>query len=261
MLGIRYSGLVVALSSLAVVAADGPTSIFIDSIPEYRLLAKCAEKEVSTIVRDMVYGCGDGGNGAYQSFACFCYESSAKFSSMIGAHVQTVCPKDPSQNTTALQVFSSYCEAGQSMLAQPAGSATFTATSSSAPSKPSAFASPASMPVSVSSTPTATSTVPSSSSSPSPAPAPKKKSHTVAIAVSVIVPIFVIAFGILAFFFLRSRKPNMTNGPVELCEEAVEQPEMAHEVDAYYKAEMPSGIMAHELGGNELNAERLREGH
>ena len=119
MLGIRYSGLV-ALSLFAVAATDGPTSIFIDAIPEYHLLAQCAEKEVSTIVRDMVYGCGDGGNGAYQSFACFCYESSAKFSSMIGAHVQTQCPNDPSQNTTALQVFSSYCEVGQSKLAQPA---------------------------------------------------------------------------------------------------------------------------------------------
>jgi hypothetical protein len=71
---------------------------------------------LSTIVRNMVYGCG--GHPDYESFACFCYESSAKFSSIIGAHVATECPDDPSQNTTALEVFSSYCEIGQSKLAQ-----------------------------------------------------------------------------------------------------------------------------------------------
>lgn len=50
-----------------------------------------------------------------------CYESSAKFSSMIGAHVATECPDDPSQNTTALEVFSSYCEIGGSKLAEITG--------------------------------------------------------------------------------------------------------------------------------------------
>lgn len=50
-----------------------------------------------------------------------CYESSAKFSSMIGAHVATECPDDPSQNTTALGVFSSYCEIGGSKLAEITG--------------------------------------------------------------------------------------------------------------------------------------------
>jgi hypothetical protein len=97
-------------------AASGPTSIFIDKIEEYALLATCAELELSSIVRNMEYGCG--GHSEYESFACFCYESSAKFSSIIGAHVATKCPDDPSQNTTALEVFSSYCEIGQSKLAQ-----------------------------------------------------------------------------------------------------------------------------------------------
>jgi hypothetical protein len=104
------------LSLARTAASSGPTSIFIDKIPEYALLATCAEHELSTIVRDMKYGCGDGGGSTYTSFACFCYESSAKFSSMIGAHVATQCPDDASQNTMALQVFSSYCEVGQEKL-------------------------------------------------------------------------------------------------------------------------------------------------
>ena len=40
---------------------------------------------------------------------------------MIGAHVATECPDDPSQNTTALEVFSSYCEIGGSKLAEITG--------------------------------------------------------------------------------------------------------------------------------------------
>jgi hypothetical protein len=106
----------VLLSLARTAASSGPTSIFIDKIPEYALLATCAEQELSTIVRNMEYGCGDGGGSTYTSFACFCYESSAKFSSMIGAHVATRCPEDTSQNTTALQVFSSYCDVGQEKL-------------------------------------------------------------------------------------------------------------------------------------------------
>jgi hypothetical protein len=69
MFGIQFVpalGLLLALTNIA--AADGPTSIFIDQIEEYALLATCAELELSTIVRNMKWGCGDGGN--YQSFTC-----------------------------------------------------------------------------------------------------------------------------------------------------------------------------------------------
>jgi hypothetical protein len=58
--------LLVAFTSIAV--ASGPTSIFIDQIEKYALLATCAELELSTIVRNMEWGCGDG--GSLQSFAC-----------------------------------------------------------------------------------------------------------------------------------------------------------------------------------------------
>jgi hypothetical protein len=80
-------------------------------IPAYSLLETCAELAVSTIVRDMSNGCGD--DSQYTSYACFCYESSAKFSSMIGAHVSSACnPKFPQQNSSAVEVFSSYCKQG-----------------------------------------------------------------------------------------------------------------------------------------------------
>ena len=92
------------------VRASGPTSIYINQVPEYDLLESCAEEQVSTIVRDMAYLCGDGSQ--LTSYACFCYQSSAKASSMIGKHVMTACPQFPQQNTSALEVFSKYCELG-----------------------------------------------------------------------------------------------------------------------------------------------------
>ena len=64
MFGIRIVfALALVLALANIVATSGPTSIFIDQIDEYALLATCAELELSTIVRDMKYGCGDGGDG------------------------------------------------------------------------------------------------------------------------------------------------------------------------------------------------------
>jgi hypothetical protein len=71
MFGIRIVfALALVLALANIVATSGPTSIFIDQIDEYALLATCAELELSTIVRDMKYGCGDGGDGAFQSCTC-----------------------------------------------------------------------------------------------------------------------------------------------------------------------------------------------
>jgi hypothetical protein len=98
-----------AFATLA--SASGATKIFINQIPEYASLAKCAEPELSTIVRNMYYGCGDGSKTT--SYACFCYESSSKFSNMIESHVSTACSEDGSQATLAVQVFSDYCQLGE----------------------------------------------------------------------------------------------------------------------------------------------------
>ncbi|CAN9145806.1 unnamed protein product [Alternaria alternata] len=65
MFGIRIVfALALVLALANIVATSGPTSIFIDQIDEYALLATCAELELSTIVRDMKYGCGDGGDAS-----------------------------------------------------------------------------------------------------------------------------------------------------------------------------------------------------
>lgn len=92
-------------------------SVFIDKLSEYTLLSSCAEEQVSSIVRDMYYMCGDGSEGTTimaESYVCFCYQSAPKASSMIGKHVSTACSDiDPSQNTSALEVFSKYCQVAQ----------------------------------------------------------------------------------------------------------------------------------------------------
>lgn len=48
-------------------------SLFINSLPEYSVLPACAERPLSTIVRDMRYGCGDGKQTT--SYSCFCTDS------------------------------------------------------------------------------------------------------------------------------------------------------------------------------------------
>jgi hypothetical protein len=86
------------------------TKIFVDQVPEYALLQKCAEMKVSAIVRGMASGCGDGSQ--MTSYACFCYSSSTYYESMIGGEVGTACD-DNKQITSAQDVFHKYCQLGQ----------------------------------------------------------------------------------------------------------------------------------------------------
>jgi len=91
--------------------------IFIDQVPLYSSLSQCAETPLSTIVRDMVSGCGDGGHTT--SYACFCTNSSSYFSSLISSQVSTNCKADSAaaaEATEAVEVFGSYCEMGNSVV-------------------------------------------------------------------------------------------------------------------------------------------------
>ena len=91
--------------------------IFINQVPLYSSLSQCAEKPLSTIVRDMVFGCGDGGHTT--SYACFCTSSSSHFSSLISSQVSTNCITDSAaaaEVTEAVKVFGSYCEMGNSVV-------------------------------------------------------------------------------------------------------------------------------------------------
>ncbi|KAF2874097.1 hypothetical protein BDV95DRAFT_321956 [Massariosphaeria phaeospora] len=100
----------------SIATASDPIRIFIDQISEYHLLATCAELQLSTIVRNMAYVCGDGQKTT--SYSCFCSASSAKVSSMIGKHVGTACVGDPAQSMSAIGVFDSYCQIGRSVQGQ-----------------------------------------------------------------------------------------------------------------------------------------------
>ncbi|KAG9192101.1 hypothetical protein G6011_10835 [Alternaria panax] len=126
---------------------------------------------------------------------------------MIGTHVATKCPDDPSQNTTALEVFSSYCDIGGSKLAEIAASTTYSPSRTLAPS--SASASPASTPPPASLTPTsktlASSPEPTGSIERAPA---TKTNRIVAIAAGVAVPVVVLASALAAFFLFRRHKDN-----------------------------------------------------
>ncbi|OCL09865.1 hypothetical protein AOQ84DRAFT_403354 [Glonium stellatum] len=180
--------LILAIFTVTILAS-GPTSIFINQVPEYSLLSSCPEARLSTVVRDMYSGCGD--NKMTTSYACFCYQSSAIFSSIISEAVMVTCSNDTAGATTALEVFSSYCELGAIDLHKAASAAASTTVSSIVTGS----AAPASTPTSVSPTGTA----PSNKSS---------NSRTVAIAVGVSVPAGVIVISAIAFLLFRSRRKD-----------------------------------------------------
>lgn len=94
----------------SIVTSIIPTKIYIDEVPEYSLLASCAEKKVSSIVRLMTSGCGDGSRAT--SYACFCYSSSTFYDNLIGHEIQTTC-SDLAQVSSAHAVFQKYCAIGQ----------------------------------------------------------------------------------------------------------------------------------------------------
>lgn len=83
-------------------------SLFINSFPEYSALPACAEHPLSTIVRDMVNGCGD--DQKTTSYSCFCTDSSSYFASVISTKVASDClPETTTAVAEALEVFDMYC--------------------------------------------------------------------------------------------------------------------------------------------------------
>lgn len=85
------------------------TRNYINQLSDYSLLGRCAEPQVSTIVRNMAFGCGDGGK--MTSFACFCSSSSSDYDSMIGLHVRTACgAAAATEEPKARSLFNAYCQ-------------------------------------------------------------------------------------------------------------------------------------------------------
>jgi hypothetical protein len=85
-------------------------SIYINQVSAYSDLDSCAEPPLSTVVRDMYSGCGDGGR--LTSYSCFCTASSEKFASIISTAVLKACPGSTDDADSATSVFSAYCQLG-----------------------------------------------------------------------------------------------------------------------------------------------------
>ena len=108
------------ISSLGPVSGSGgvATKIFIDEVTDYAKLPKCAETRLSSIVRDMEFGCGDGSR--MTSYACFCYDSSAYYDNMIRTQITSTC-SEQSLATSAQGVFNQYCGIGRTRGLTPIG--------------------------------------------------------------------------------------------------------------------------------------------
>jgi hypothetical protein len=85
--------------------------IFIDNVPGYaELNSRCAQNPLSTVVRDMESGCGDGGHTT--SYSCFCTTSSSYMANVISQAVLSQCPNATTDANSATVVFHDYCLLG-----------------------------------------------------------------------------------------------------------------------------------------------------
>ena len=110
-LSVHLFFLTIAFLMASVDAAQSAIRIFIDQVDAYSLLYSCAEREVSTIVRNMENGCGDEQRST--SYECFCSQSSTEYDGLIRAKVATACTNDITQVRAAAHVFGKYCDLGK----------------------------------------------------------------------------------------------------------------------------------------------------
>lgn len=96
-------------------SAQRPTPIYLDLVPGYSNLSSCAVTPLSTLIREMWNGCGDG--GALTSYSCFCTDSYSKFGWDISTAIISTCGLSmTAQVTSAVAVFSTYCASGMTQL-------------------------------------------------------------------------------------------------------------------------------------------------
>ncbi|RDW57817.1 hypothetical protein BP5796_12618 [Coleophoma crateriformis] len=144
---------IVPLLYISSVQASSPTTYYIDKVPAYSDLPTCAVEPLSSIVRGMVSGCGDGQK--YTSYSCFCSSQSSRFNSIIYSKVAQNCSGDTTDASSAADVFHSYCLLG----ANAAATATAGLNGSVPTSSPSTSGSSQASPAGSSSAPTPTSTI------------------------------------------------------------------------------------------------------
>ncbi|VUC29903.1 unnamed protein product [Clonostachys rosea] len=242
---------------------------WINQLANYSSLPVCAEGPISTIVRGMVKGCGDGGRGT--SYSCFCTKSSSTFKGLIASSVAEECSGTGTAVASATALFEEYCSLGiKQASATTTGSDTKTSTNDGSSSKTdnvatSTSASQAESNSSVSITATAsvttnssndngiTSTTASSTSdstasttetATSDASASSSSSVSLGtgakVAIGVCIPLVVIAIAAAIFMFFRRRretKPNELYGGVRL--------ESREEVQVYHKSTSEPGSIVH----------------
>ena len=83
---------------------------WLNQLDSYDSLPYCAEGPVSSIVRDMVSGCGDGGRTT--SSSCFCTRSSSIFVQIIATAVAKECSHWGTEVSNATSIFGEYCQLG-----------------------------------------------------------------------------------------------------------------------------------------------------
>ncbi|RAK81987.1 uncharacterized protein BO72DRAFT_137514 [Aspergillus fijiensis CBS 313.89] len=219
------------------ITARCTTTYYINKVADYSSLSQCAVAPLSSVVRDMVSGCGDGGK--YTSYSCFCTASSSEFNHIISSGVGSNCgTNSENQVSTALEVFHSYCMFNATATTttepvQPASTCTYllscpstvplnptnmfpATTTASTLSATTSTTSPAAPAASVTTTPspvaTSTSETASIPSTPSPTQAqtPASKSSTSLstgskAAIGVCVPVAAISLAAAAFLLVRKR--------------------------------------------------------
>ncbi|KAK4937963.1 hypothetical protein LTR10_021528 [Elasticomyces elasticus] len=176
----RFYSVLLAYFSLA--AAQ---QIYIDRLPDYSLLDACAENPLSTVVRDMYSGCGDG--GVYTSYSCFCTASSSYMAGVISTAVLSYCPGSTADASSATAVFHEYCQENATATASSMGSSVTPAVTNSTVSSSTASAA------------SSTSSASSQSSS--------GLSSGAKAAIGVIVPVVVLSV-LLAVFIMMRRKSH-----------------------------------------------------
>ncbi|PYH83287.1 hypothetical protein BO82DRAFT_431034 [Aspergillus uvarum CBS 121591] len=200
------------------ISAQCTTTYYINKVADYSSLSQCAVAPLSSVVRDMVSGCGDGGK--YTSYSCFCTASSSEFNHIISSGVESNCgTNSENQVSTALAVFHSYClfNATATTTTQPVQPAstltptasTLSATASSTTSTAAPAASVTTTPSPVATSTTETTSVPSTSS-PTQTQTPASKSSSPLstgskAAIGVCVPIAAISLAAAAFLLVRKR--------------------------------------------------------
>ncbi|CAG9975166.1 unnamed protein product [Clonostachys byssicola] len=255
----EHTALVWALSLLV---RQATATYWINQLDNYSSLPVCAEGPISTIVRGMVKGCGDGGRAT--SYSCFCTQSSSAFKDLIASSVEKECSGTGSEVVSATVLFEEYCSLGiKQTSATTTGSDATTSTSDGNSSKTNTVAtstsasqtesnSSASTTASASVT-TNTSTINSapsttassitestSTAETSDAGASSSSSASIAtgakVAIGICIPLAVIAIAAAIFMFFRRRRETKPNDPyggvrLESREEVQVHPKSASELD------------------------------